>query len=94
MARIAATFNVFNPSVNGLPIINLLDLPGLIDTVLDEAGFEAAITTGATERCPGSNERPVNDIDPSDDSVPFTENGALTDGVPPDCDPSITLPGE
>jgi hypothetical protein len=25
--------------------------------------------------------------------VPFTDNGALTDGVPPDCDPSIVLPG-
>jgi phospholipid/cholesterol/gamma-HCH transport system substrate-binding protein len=93
MARIAATFNAFTPSVNGLPIINILDLPGLLDTVLDEAGFEAALTQGATARCPGSNERPVSDIDPSDDSVPFTENGALTDGVPPDCDPSIVVPG-
>jgi phospholipid/cholesterol/gamma-HCH transport system substrate-binding protein len=94
MARIAATFNVFSPSVNGLPIINILDLPGLFDTVLDEAGFEAALTQGAIARCPGANERPVNDIDPSDESVPFTEGGALTDGRPPDCNPEITVPGE
>jgi phospholipid/cholesterol/gamma-HCH transport system substrate-binding protein len=94
MARIAATFNAFTPSLNGLPIINVLDLPGLIDTVLDEAGFEDSLFQGAIARCPGSNERPVDDIDPSDDSVPFTENGALTDGVPPDCDPTITVPGE
>jgi phospholipid/cholesterol/gamma-HCH transport system substrate-binding protein len=93
MARIAATFNAFTPSVNGLPIINILDLPNLLDTVLDEAGFEASLTKGAIDRCPGANERSVNDIDPSDDSVPFTENGALTDGVPPDCDPSILVPG-
>jgi phospholipid/cholesterol/gamma-HCH transport system substrate-binding protein len=94
MARIAATFNAFTPSVTGLPIVNILDLPNLLDDVLSESEFEAAITTGAIARCPGSNERPVDDLDPSDDSVPFTENGALTDGVPPDCDPSITVPGE
>jgi phospholipid/cholesterol/gamma-HCH transport system substrate-binding protein len=94
MARIAATFNAFTPAVNGLPIINILDLPGLLDTVLDEAGFEAALTQGAIARCPGANERPVNDIDASDDSVPFTDGGALTDGVPPDCDPSIVAPGD
>jgi phospholipid/cholesterol/gamma-HCH transport system substrate-binding protein len=93
MARIAATFNVFTPSLNGLPVINILDLPGLLDTVLSESEFEGAITTGAIDRCPGANERPVSDIDPSDDSVPFTEGGALTDGVPPDCDPSIVVPG-
>jgi phospholipid/cholesterol/gamma-HCH transport system substrate-binding protein len=92
-ARIAATFNAFNPSVNGLPIINILDLPNLIDTVLDETAFENSIVTGAIARCPGANERPVNDLDPGDDSVPFTEGGALTDGSPPDCDPSITVPG-
>jgi hypothetical protein len=94
MARIAATFNAFTPSVTGLPIVNILDLPNLLDDVLSESEFEDAITTGAIARCPGSNERPVDDLDPSDDSVPFTENGALTDGVPPDCDPSITVPGE
>ena len=93
LARIAATFNAFTPSVNGLPVINILDLPGLIDTVLDEAGFEDSLVQGAIARCPGSNDRPVNDIDPSDDSVPFTDGGALTDGVPPDCDPSIVVPG-
>jgi hypothetical protein len=65
----------------------------LLDDVLSETDFEAALTTGAIDRCPGANERPVNDIDPSDDSVPFTDGGALTDGVPPDCDPSIVVPG-
>jgi phospholipid/cholesterol/gamma-HCH transport system substrate-binding protein len=94
MARIAATFNAFTPSVNGLPVINILDLPNLLDTALDEAAFEDALFQGAIARCPGANERPVNDIDPSDDSVPFTDGGALTDGVPPDCDPSITVPGD
>jgi phospholipid/cholesterol/gamma-HCH transport system substrate-binding protein len=93
MARIAATFNAFTPSLTGLPVINILDLPGLIDTVLDEAGFEASLTKGAIARCPGANERPLGAADPSDDSVPFTDNGALTDGVPPDCDPSVVLPG-
>ena len=39
-------------------------------------------TRATPQRCPGANERPVNDIDPSDDSVPFTDGGALTDGVP------------
>jgi phospholipid/cholesterol/gamma-HCH transport system substrate-binding protein len=94
MARIAATFNAFTPSATGLPIVNILDLPNLLDDVLSESEFEAAITTGAIARCPGANERPVNDVEPSDDSVPFTEGGALTDGVPPECDPSITAPGE
>jgi phospholipid/cholesterol/gamma-HCH transport system substrate-binding protein len=94
MARIAATFNAFTPSLNGLPVINILDLPGLLDQVLDESGFEDSLYQGAIARCPGANERPVSDIDPSDDSVPFTDGGALTDGVPPDCDPSITVPGE
>jgi phospholipid/cholesterol/gamma-HCH transport system substrate-binding protein len=94
LARIAATFNAFTPSVNGLPVINILDLPGLLDTVLDETEFEDSLFTGAIDRCPGSNERPVNDIDASDDSVPFTEGGALTDGTPPDCNPSIVVPGD
>ena len=53
----------------------------------------AALDTGNLRRCPGGNERPVSDIDPSDDSVPFTDGGALTDGRPGDCDPSQTAPG-
>ena len=52
-----------------------------------------ALDTGNTRRCPGGNEHPVNDIDPSDDSVPFTDGGALTDDGPGNCDPTQTAPG-
>ncbi len=35
----------------------------------------------------------MTDIDPSDDSVPFTDGGALTDDKAGDCDPTQVLPG-
>ncbi len=53
----------------------------------------SALSTGNVRRCPGSNERPLGAADPDDDSVPFTDGGALTDGVPGDCDPTKVQPG-
>jgi hypothetical protein len=35
----------------------------------------------------------VGEADPGDDSVPFTDGGALTDGTPGDCDPEMVQPG-
>ena len=85
IGRISTSLNAFSLSAPG-------GLPNLLDP-LTPAEFEAALDTGNTRRCPGGNERPVTDIDPSDDSVPFTDGGALTDGVAGDCDPSQVLPG-
>ncbi len=85
LGRVATTFNAF--SVSGPA-----GTPDFTDP-LSAGELAAALTTGQTRRCPGGNERPVNDIDPSDDSVPFTDGGALTDGVAGDCDPSQVLPG-
>ncbi|HEY8002330.1 MAG TPA: MlaD family protein [Solirubrobacterales bacterium] len=85
IGRISTSFNAFSLSAPG-------GLPNLLDP-LTPAELEAALDTGNTRRCPGGNERPVTDIDPSDDSVPFTDGGALTDGVAGDCDPSQVLPG-
>ena len=83
---IETTFNPFSLSAPG-------GLPTSLDPLTAERAARPRSTTGNTRRCPGGNERPVNDIDPSDDSVPFTDGGALTDGAPGDCDPSQTPPG-
>ena len=85
IGRIGTTFNPFSVSAPG-------GLPDLL-TPLTPDEQSAALDTGNLRRCPGGNEHPVNDIDPSDDSVPFTDGGALTDGRPGDCDPSQTAPG-
>jgi hypothetical protein len=84
-ARIEVTLNAFTLALNGLP--NLLAPP------LSATEFAAAVTNGSIGRCPGGNERPVGDVEPGDNSVPFTDGGALIDGIPGDCDPSKTLPG-
>jgi phospholipid/cholesterol/gamma-HCH transport system substrate-binding protein len=85
LGRVETTFNPFSASAPG----GLADLlkPLTADQQL------AALTTGQLNRCPGGNERPVNDLDPSDDSVPFTDGGALTDGRPGDCNPDQTATG-
>ncbi len=71
----------------GLPAIpNLADL----DTPAEQLD---ALTTGHDQRCPGSAERPVTDLEPGDDSIPFTDDGALTDGDGGDCEPDQIIPG-
>jgi phospholipid/cholesterol/gamma-HCH transport system substrate-binding protein len=84
IGRVATLFNAFSVSEPaGTPDIT---------KPLSAGELAAALDTGNAQRCPGANERPVNDIDPSDDSVPFTDGGALTDGGPGSCDPSQVLP--
>ena len=85
IGRISTSFNQFSLSLPG-------GLPNLLEPLTPEQ-LASSFDTGNTRRCPGGNERPVTDIDPSDTSVPFTDGGALTDGVAGDCDPSQVLPG-
>ena len=85
IGRIGLGLNQFSVSLPG-------GSPNLLEP-LTGTELEAALDTGNTRRCPGGNERPVTDIDPADDSVPFTDGGALTDGAPGDCDPSHVQPG-
>jgi phospholipid/cholesterol/gamma-HCH transport system substrate-binding protein len=85
IGRIATTFNAFSLSGPG-------GTPNLGDP-LSASELAASLDTGNTRKCPGANERPVTDIDPTDDSVPFTDGGALTDGRPGDCDPEHVQPG-
>jgi phospholipid/cholesterol/gamma-HCH transport system substrate-binding protein len=85
LGRISTSFNAFSASGPG-------GTPNLLDP-LTPAELAAALDTGNNRRCPGGNERPVTDIDPSDTSVPFTDGGALTDGKAGDCNPSQVLPG-
>lgn len=100
IGRIGTTLNAFSLSATGVPDVPLPpplgDLLGpLTDLVpLDEAGMVSALDTGNDRRCPGGgSERPLGVADPSDDSVPFTDGGALTaDGVG-DCDPTHVAPG-
>jgi hypothetical protein len=85
IGRIETTFNPFSASAPG-------GLANLLDPLTSQEQL-AALDTGNLQRCPGANERPVNDLDPSDDSVPFTDGGALTDGRPGDCNPDDLPPG-
>jgi hypothetical protein len=82
LARVGTTVNTFSPQITLLP--NLADP----DTPAEQL---AALTTGYTRRCPGSAERPLG-TGPQR-SVPFTDRGHLTDGVPADCDPTQVQPG-
>ncbi len=84
VGRVGTTFNTFTPTITGIPDLTDPDSP------LEQF---AALSTGNVRRCPGSNERPLGPGYPPDDSVPFTDDGALTDGVPGDCDPTKVLPG-
>ncbi len=85
IGRVSTSLNAFTISGPG-------GAPDLTDP-LTPAELEASLDTGNTRRCPGGNEHPVTDIDPSDTSVPFTDGGALDDGRAGDCDPSQTAPG-
>ena len=80
LGRIETTFNAFSVSDPG-------GIPDLTRAADPRPSSLASLDTGNNRRCPGGNERPVTDIDPSDTSVPFTDGGALTDGEPGDCDP-------
>jgi phospholipid/cholesterol/gamma-HCH transport system substrate-binding protein len=85
IGRIGLSLNQFSASLPG-------GVPNLLDP-LSATELAAALDTGNIRKCPGGNERPVTDIDPSDTSAPFTDGGALTDGRPGDCDPDHVLPG-
>lgn len=84
LGRVGTTFNTFTPTLELLPDLTDPDSPA--------EQFDA-LTIGQNRRCPGGNERPLGDLAPDDESDPFTERGALTDGVPGDCDPSMVQPG-
>lgn len=84
ISRIGLTLNTFSPS---FPLV-----PDLGDVLSPEEQL-AALDTGNSRRCPGSNERPLGPGYPADASVPFTDEGHLTDGVPGDCDPTQVQPG-
>jgi phospholipid/cholesterol/gamma-HCH transport system substrate-binding protein len=83
IARIGLTLSAFSPAVPFAPDPTELLSP-------EEA---LNLLNISTNRCPGRNERPVGG---GDDSIPFTDGGALTDGSQAngECDPSqgITTP--
>ena len=84
VGRVGVTFNTFSPSFPFIP--NPLEL----QTPADQF---SSLETGYTQRCPNSGERPLGAVDPEDDSVPFTDDGHLTDGEGGDCEPSQIIPG-
>jgi phospholipid/cholesterol/gamma-HCH transport system substrate-binding protein len=84
VGRVELTLNTFSPTVSLFPDLTDPDSP--------VEQFDA-LSTGNVRRCPGSNERPLGEADPGDDSVPFTDGGALTDGHPGECDPTKVQPG-
>ena len=84
VGRVELTLNTYAPTVSLFPDLTDPDSP--------VEQFDA-LSTGNVRRCPGSNERPVGEPDPEDDSVPFTDGGALTDGAPGDCNPTMVQPG-
>ena len=83
IARIGLTLSVFSPSFPFLPNVGSL---------LSADESLASLNTGDVSRCPGRQERPVGN---GDDSVPFLDGGALTDGSHADgeCDPAQGAPG-
>jgi hypothetical protein len=85
IGRIEATLSLFSISNAGIP--------NLLAPAIGPSDFTASAANGERSRCPGGNEHPVGDVEPGDNSVPFTDGGALTDGIPGDCDPTQTAPG-
>jgi phospholipid/cholesterol/gamma-HCH transport system substrate-binding protein len=85
IGRVGTLINAFSLSSTGVP--------NLGGPLLGQTDFAAIFTGHQASRCPGGNEHPDGDVQPGDRSVPFTDGGALTDGVPGDCDPSQTAPG-
>ncbi len=84
VGRVELTLNTYSPTVSLFPDLTDPDSP---------AEQFSALSTGNVRRCPGSNERPLGAIAPDDDSVPFTDGGALTDGAPGECDTTKVQPG-
>jgi phospholipid/cholesterol/gamma-HCH transport system substrate-binding protein len=84
VGRVELTLNTFSPTLSLFPDLTDPDSP------LEQF---ASLSTGNVRRCPGSNERPLGALDAADDSIPFTDGGALTDGVPGECDPTKVQPG-
>ena len=90
VGRILAGFNTFMASpISGLPFIGT---GNILPTGLEDPTNLGLITTGYLNKCPGSNERPLGAVDPSDNSVPFTDGSSpFTDPV--NCDPAQLAPG-
>jgi phospholipid/cholesterol/gamma-HCH transport system substrate-binding protein len=84
VGRVETTVNTFSPTVSLFPDLTDPDSP---------AEQFAALSIGNVRRCPGSNERPLGAADPEDDSIPFTDGGALTEDEVGDCDPTKVQPG-
>ena len=85
IGRIEATFNAFTASLPG-------GLPNILASPLSPTQVLGAIDQGNDERCPGANERPAQDL--GDNSVPFTDGGALINGTAlGSCDPEDRIPG-
>ena len=77
IGRVATTFNQFSVSAP-------TGIPDLTQPVTGQAPFT---DTDKDQSCPGTNERPLDGADPSDDSVPFTDSGNVA------CDPNDLLEG-
>lgn len=102
IGRINTNFNAFALSQNTAPGVGQIPclVPGITGCDPDEAGpitgltdmLSAGMDIGNIRRCPGANERPLAPV-ANDDSVPFTDGGALTDGEAGDCDPTHVQPG-
>lgn len=86
VGRVGLTLNTFSVS-------EPFGVPNLLDQ-LDPGEVASALSIGNDQRCPNSAERPPGPNDPADNSVPFTDGGALTDGFPGECDPDQLIPGE
>ncbi|MCA1657085.1 MAG: hypothetical protein LC713_05175, partial [Actinobacteria bacterium] len=82
LGRIASSFNAFSVSATGIPNLNLPVDP--LDLLSDAV---PGLNTTKYQSCPGTNERPLGAVDPSDDSVPFTDGGSLP------CDPTDLVEG-
>ena len=82
IGRISTSFNEFSASPLSPAGTFVPDLLSPIDPLDALSGAVPGLNTTLDRRCPGTNERPLDGADPSDDSVPFTDNGAI------DCDPA------
>lgn len=84
VGRVGTTFNTFSPTLSNFPDLTDQDSP------IEQF---SALSTGNVRRCPGGNERPLGAVAPADESDPFTDGGALIDGIAGDCDPTKVQPG-
>jgi phospholipid/cholesterol/gamma-HCH transport system substrate-binding protein len=87
-ARVNTSFNTFAVNdATGLPII------GEPPQSLAEGLEQGLVTTGATQKCPGGNERPLGAADPDDQSTPQAEDPSSPFTDPIDCNPEDVQPG-